>query len=208
MKANWFLLAAALLGFCACSGNVQQSTDNQVIDAIMNRRSIRKYQDRAVPRELLEKVALCGINAPNAINAQNWAVRIVDSPEYIDGISKLFVEKNPETASKNTYFKNIFRNAPAIICVGSEPWRWAGVNCGLMGENMMLAAHSLGLGTCCLGGPVDFIGNDHDARKYFDALGFPEGYELQFILAVGYPDESPAARPRDASKISFVEFQN
>lgn len=206
MKANWFLIAAALLGFCACSGNAPQSTDNQVIDAIMNRRSIRKYEDKAVPRELLEKIAICGVNAPNAINAQKWEVRIVDSPEYIDGISKLFVAKNPEAASKNTYFKNIFRNAPAIICVAAEPWRWSGVNCGLMGENMMLAAYSLGLGTCCLGGPVDFIAKEPDARKYLDALCFSEGYELQFILAVGYPDETPDARPRDLSKVKFVDF--
>ena len=198
------VLGTALL--TACQESQVNSSENEVIEAIMTRRSIRRYQDKAVPRELLQKVAECGIHAPNAMNAQRWAVRIVDSQEYIDGITKIFADKNPELAARNTYFKNMFRNAPAIICVGCEDWRFGDIDCGLMGENMMLAAHSLGLGTCCLGGPVDFIMNDPDARPYFDALQFPEGYRLRYVLAIGWPEEKPEPRPRDVGKISFVDF--
>ena len=201
------LLGTAML--VACSGPAEPSAEkeNEVISAIMGRRSIRKYQDKAVPRELLQKVAECGIHAPNAMNAQKWEVRIVDSPEYIDGVTKLFQEKYPDVAARNTYFKNVFRNAPAIICVAGDGGRFSDVNCGLMGENMMLAAYSLGLGTCCLGGPVDFLMNEASAKPYYDALGFPEGYSMCYILAIGWPEEEPEARPRDLTKVKFVDFK-
>ena len=184
--------AAAMVSSCSGNGGKEAGTeDNAVIEAIMNRRSIRKYQDREVPRDLLEKIAWCGIHAPNAMNAQRWEVRIVDSPE--------FMKLDPS-------LRNKFRNAAAIICVAGEDARFVDIDCGLMGENMMLAAHSLGLGTCCLAGPVDFLTRNAEARPFYDALQLPEGYSLKFVLAVGWPDEEPEARPRDAGKIRFVEF--
>ena len=200
------VLGATILS--ACSGPaVSEPAENEVIAAIMGRRSIRKYQDKAVPRELLEKVAECGINAPNAMNAQRWEVRIVDSPEFIDGVTQVFLKEAPEIAARNTYFKNVFRNAPAIICVAAEDARFTDIDCGLMGQNMMLAAYSLGLGTCCLGGPVDLLMNNPDARPFYDALKFSDGYSLRYILAIGWPEESPEAKPRDKDKIQFVEFK-
>ena len=69
----------------------------------------------------------------------------------------------------------------------------------------MLAAHSLGLGTCCLGGPVRFLSSNADAKPYLDRLKLDDGYELLYLIAVGYPDEAPEARPRNLDKIRFVE---
>ena len=202
-------LAALIFGALAlssCNGKGDSKEDNAVIEAIMNRRSIRKYQDKAVPRELLARIADCGIHAPNAMNAQRWEVRIVDSPAFIDGVTKVFLAERPEVAARNTFFKNVFRNAPAIICVAGQDAPFVDIDCGLMGQNMMLAAHSLGLGTCCLGGPVDLLTKSEAARPFYEALGFSEGDSLKYILAVGWPEETPDARPRDESKVQFVEF--
>ncbi len=201
------VLGTALLVSCSGQGSQPAASDNEVISAIMNRRSIRKYQDKPVPREMLEKIADCGIHAPNAMNAQRWEVRIVDSPEFIDGVTKVFQARNPELAARNTYFKNVFRNAPAIICIGGEDARFVDIDCGLMAQNMLLAAYSMGLGTCCLGGPVDFLMSDPEAKPFYDALQFSEGYSLKLVLAVGWPEETPEARPRDAEKIKFVDFK-
>lgn len=191
----------------SCGRQEGSKEENPVIEAIMSRRSIRKYQDKAVPRDLLAKIADCGIHAPNARNAQRWEVRIVDSPAFINGVTKVFLAEKPEVAARNTFFKNVFRNAPAIICVAGQEGNFVDIDCGLMGQNMMLAAHSLGLGTCCLGGPVDLLTNSEAARPYYEALGFSEGYSLKYILAVGWPEEAPDARPRDAGKVRFVEFE-
>ncbi len=79
------------------------------------------------------------------------------------------------------------------------------LDCGLLGENMMLAAQSLGLGTCCLGGCISFINSDPSAAPYLDKLTVPEGYTLLYAIAVGYPDEAPEAKPRDAAKVKFID---
>ena len=184
----------------------QQS--NGVIEAIHARRSIRQYKDTSVEREKLEQVALAGIAAPNAMNRQAWAIRIVDSKEWIDGCTAAFVptvEGTPFGAHLLTpEFKNMFRNAPAVIFVAAEPTMFAGVDCGILAQNMMLAAYELGLGTCCLGSPVGFMASEAGA-PYLASLNLPEGYALQFAIAIGYADETPEAKPRDTSKISFVE---
>ena len=106
--------------------------------------------------------------------------------------------------SRDKDFKNMFRNAPNIICVAT-PKGDGQLDAGLLGENMMLTAQALGLGTCCLGGPVRFLNTSEEAKPYIDRLGFSEGYELLYILAIGYPDEQPDAKPRDASKVKYIK---
>jgi nitroreductase len=56
-----------------------------------------------------------------------------------------------------------------------------------------------------MGGPIHFMKTSEAAAPYVQRLGFSEGYELLYAIAVGYPDESPEAKPRDAEKIRFVE---
>ena len=91
-----------------------------------------------------------------------------------------------------------------MICI-AVPTGDDGVNAGLMGENMILAAQSLGLGTVCLGGPVNFLKNNEAGKAFLEKLGFSGGYSLLYMIGVGYPDETPDAKPRDLSKIRFVE---
>jgi nitroreductase len=201
-----FLAALAVLGTASCGQPQEQTSENAVIETIMARRSIRKYQDRSVEREKLQQIAECGVNAPNGMNQQTWEVRIVDSKAAIDSVTAVFKTANPEMVQRDENFKNMFRNAPAVIAI-AVPEGDSGLNAGLMAENMILAAQSLGLGTCCLGGPVAFIKNSPDAAWFLDAMNFSEGYDLCLMIAVGYPDETPEAKPRDLEKIQFVDFE-
>ncbi len=178
--------------------------ENAVIETIMARRSIRQYTNQPVEREKLELIAQCGINAPSGMNAQPWQVRIVDSADFINGITDTFKAANPKMA-EDPSFKNMFRNATAVIFIASPADGSGQLDCGLLGENMILAAQSLGLGTCCLGGPIAFLRNDPSAAPFLERLSLPEGYQLLYAIAVGYPDESPEAKPRDASRVRFVE---
>ena len=157
-----------------------------------------------VERCKLQKIVECGINAPSGMNKQPWQVRVVDSREYIDGITGVFRTANPRMAD-DASFKNMFRNAPAVIFIASPADGSGQLDCGLLGENMILAAQSMGLGTCCLGGPVAFMNGNADAKPYVERLNLPEGYKLLYAIAVGYPDEKPEAKPRDAAKVQFVE---
>ena len=101
-------------------------------------------------------------------------------------------------------FKNIFRNAPAVIFVGAPEGVFAGENVGCLAQNIMLAATELELGTCFLGS-VQMMFAEPALAEYLSTLQFSEGYRLRYALAVGYPDEEPEAKPRDMSKIRFVE---
>ena len=178
-----------------------KTAENQVIKAIMERRSIRKYKDTPVEHEKLAKIVKCGINAPSGINKQPWEIRVVESQELINQVNEVYKKANPDIMEKDPLFKNMFRNAPNLICVATA--QGGNLDCGLLGENMMLAAQSMGLGTCCLGGPVRFLKDNADAKFFLDKLGFSEGYELIYILAIGYPDESPDAKPRDERNKHF-----
>ncbi len=204
---------ATLMALASCTGSeagadiATTSTDsceNAVIETIMARRSIRKYKDTPVEREKLEQIAKCGINAPNGLNKQPWQIRIVDSKEYIDSLTAVFAAAEPERAAEPG-FKNIFRNAPAVIFVASPADGSGQLDCGLMGENIVLAAQSLGLGTCCLGSPVMFMYSNENARPFVERLQLPDDYKLLYAIAVGYPDEQPQAKPRDESKIKFID---
>lgn len=97
------LAGLGLLLFCGCGTQVQkengaseanQDKTNAVIETILSRRSIRKYKDQAVNRDTMQIILNCGINAPNGQNKQSWEVRVVDNPEFINGITEVFKRKS------------------------------------------------------------------------------------------------------------------
>ena len=184
------VLCAVALTSCN-SGNTgaatsDKSTSDIVIETIMSRRSVRQYQPVAVGRDTMKTILECGINAPNGQNLQSWEIRVVDSPEFINGVTELFVKANPRAAEDPSTYD------------------MSQIDCGLLGENMILSAWSMGIGSCCLGGPVRFM-KSPEAADYLKRLGFSEGYELLYCIGFGYPAESPAAKDRDASKVRFID---
>ena len=178
---------------------------NPVLSNIMARRSIRKYLDKPVEHEKLEVIVKCGINAPSGMNRQPWIVRVVEDQKLIADVTEVFKQENPEQVARDKDFKNMFRNAPNLICVCTPANGGGELDAGLLGENMMLAAQSMGLGTCCLGGPVRFLLSNEKYKFFLDRLDIPADYKLNFILAIGYPDEQPDAKPRDASKVKYIK---
>lgn len=202
----------ALLSLTSCNGNchsdnsaaTQVDTAAIVIDNIMARRSIRQYTNQPVEREKLDKIVECGINAPSGMNSQPWIVRVVTDSAFINGTTEIYRRENAERVAADSTFKNMYRNATALICIAS-PLNGSGqLEAGLLGENMMLAAQALGLGSCCLGGPVNFLKENTEACQYLAKLDIPADYQLLYIIGVGYPAEKPEARPRDASKVKFI----
>ena len=178
---------------------------NPVLSTIMARRSVRKYLDKPVEHEKLDVIVRAGINAPSGSNRQPWIVRVVEDQLLIDRVTQVFKQENAEQVQRDKNFKNMFRNAPNLICVCTPANGGGELDAGLLGENMMLAAQAMGLGTCCLGGPVRFLLSNEKARFFLDSLDIPSDYKLLYIIGVGYPDEQPDAKPRDASKVKFIK---
>ena len=181
------------------------SYENEVINNIMARRSIRKYLDKPVEHEKLEVIVCAGINAPSGMNRQPWIVRVVEDQKLITDVTEIYKQENAEMVKRDKDFKNMFRNAPNLICVCTPANGGGELDAGLLGENMMLAAQSLGLGTCCLGGPVRFLLSNEKCKFFLERLDIPEDYKLNYIIAIGYPDEQPDAKPRDASKVKYIK---
>ena len=210
MKKIIMGMAAAMM-LIGCNENKTQQTveavdsASVVTEVMMSRRSIRAYKDSTISRETLNDILKCGINAPNGKNLQSYEIRVIDSPALIDSITAAVVNDNPKIGEREG-FKNIFVNAPCVVCIAYDKnYDMAQIDCGLLGENIILSAWSRGIGSCCLGSSARWILDSPSAKPYLDRMAFSEGYELLYCIALGYPDEAPDAKPRREDKIKFVE---
>lgn len=202
---------AAALSMTACNENKQQQqtadidTASVVNDLMMSRRSIRAYKDSVISRETLNEILKYGINAPNGQNLQSYEIRVIDSPALIDSITQAVVKDNPKIAERDG-FKNIFVNAPCVVCIACDTqYDMAQIDCGLLGENIILAAWVKGIGSCCLGSSARWILDSPSAKPYLDRMAFSKGYKLLYCIALGYPAETPKAKPRRDDMIKFMD---
>lgn len=185
--------------------NGQTAQSEQVIKTIMSRRSIRKYKNTPVETEKLEQILNCGINAPSGMNKQSWEVRVINSQKLLSEIDSTYAEFMKANNGASANVKPAAYGAPTLIFIAHDTaYDLSQVDCGLLGANIILSAQSMGLGTCCLGGIVRFM-NSPQASSLLKRLELPEGYNLLYAIALGYPDESPAAKARKAEKIKFIE---
>ena len=185
----------------SCSQSAQEDT-NAVVENIMSRRSIRKYKAAPVSRDTLTQIMECGINAPNGQNKQSWEVRVVDNSELLAQMSEAMGLSHQD----NEFAKGCLRGAPVMVFIARDlSYDFSAYDCGLMAQNIMLSAWSMGIGSVCLGSPVRFLTDNELCRPYLDKLNFSEGYELSLCVGLGYADESPDAKPRDMGKVAFVD---
>lgn len=198
---NLILMAICLLMAASCNQS-EQNDANAVVENIMARRSIRDYKQVPVGRDTLMTIMECGINAPNGQNKQSWEVRVVDDPKLLADMSQAMGEAYPD----NDFAKGCFRGAPVMVFIARDlSYDFSAYDCGLMAQNIMLSAWSMGIGSVCLGSPVRFLLGNEICKPYVDKLAFSEGYEFCLCVGLGYPQESPEAKPRDMGKVLFID---
>lgn len=203
MKAINIIIAGLCIMTLSCTQTANNEQDmNEVIETIMSRRSIRSYKDMPVGRDTLNTIMECGINAPNGQNKQSWEVRIIDNPELLNEMSEAMAASHEGL----DFAKGCFRGAPVMVFIARDlSYDFSAYDCGLMAQNIMLSAWSLGVGSICLGSPVRFLTDNDLCKPYVEKLGFSEGYELCLCVGLGYATENPDAKPRDPSKVKFVD---
>ena len=207
-KIKLFLVVACVAMLAACNTKPVETEkemkyENETIATIMERRSIRKYKPETVARETLDKIMECGINAPNGQNKQSWEVRVVDNPEVMAEINAVIAEAYGEKAEMAV---GCFRGAPVMVFIARDlAYDFSAYDCGLLAENIMLSAQSLGVGSICLGSPVRIINDNEACAPVLERLGCREGYEFCLCVGLGYADEAPEAKPRMKEKVKFVE---
>ncbi|WP_410507031.1 nitroreductase [Methanosarcina hadiensis] len=181
-----------------------EQISNSVLDNIYQRRSVRNYSDKEVPDEIIKEIIRAGTYAPSAVNRQPWRFVVVKNrqliDEYDDRAKKAFLAafkdtRNPDLAryvqhlSKPT--TRILYEAPVFILVFASPDVIDENDCALAAENMMLAAHSLGIGSCWIGLAA---GLDND-KEFLKEVGVPEGHKLIAPLIFGYPAKESRKAP-------------
>lgn len=203
MKLYTILAGLCLIAAVSCNQTTKENEmKNEVIENILARRSIRQYKAESVDRETLTKIMECGINAPSGMNRQSWEIRIVDNPQILQEMSQAMADSHPES----DFAKGCFRGAPVMVFIARDPsYDFSAYDCGLLAQNIMLSAWSLGVGSVCLGSPVRFLTDNDLCKPYVEKLNFSEGYEFCLCVGLGYADESPEAKPRDMGKVAFID---
>lgn len=212
MFKKLLIMAIATLSLMSCDNCQQNLTDSNgnictssIDSLIMSRRSIRKWQNKTVGRDTLDIIMKHGINAPNGRGIQAYEVRVVDDTLLLKEMSEAVAKDNPDVCKRDGY-KNIFVDAPCVVFIAAyDGYDLSQVDCGLLGENIILSAWSMGIGSCCLGSSARMLNTSPSAAPYIDRMKFSDGYKLLYCIALGYPDESPDAKPRDGEKVKYIE---
>jgi nitroreductase len=193
------------------------------LEAIYQRRAVRKFKTTPVKRELIEKLIEAGRMAPSAMNVQPWKFYILTRKEDIELFSKeirhSLIKVLPRLGLKNLvksavsglkhlsegleFMKEedmVFHGAPVVIFIAaSTENEWAKLDVGMCAQNIMLAAKAIGLDTC----PVGFGKFVMDTPSY-SKLRIAKDEEVLLAVIVGYGDEHPEVHPRKQDNVTYL----
>lgn len=180
--------------------------------AISSRRAVRDYGEERIPQLLLERLMEAAVQAPSAVNEQPWIFTVIQDRALLAGISHdakaLLLQCPPLSIAahnlrdllKEPAF-DIFYHAPALIVISSATHgQWAVENCALAAQNLMLTAHSLGLGTCWIGIAQPWLATP----KGKATLELPPESLPVAPIVVGRPKLPVSAIPRSPPKIHWI----
>ncbi len=192
MKKFFYLSMIATATVLLSCSEKQESASDIVNCTILSRRSIRKYKNLKVPKEMLDVIMKSAINAPSAKNNQPWEIRVVSTPGLLEKI---------KATGANFY------DAPVVILIANDTANPYGeFDCGLLSQNVMLSAESFNLGTCALGSLARAVNNNTpEADSVRAELAFSPEYKTILGIALGYKGEFPEAKSRDTSKVKFFD---
>ncbi|MDR1836011.1 MAG: nitroreductase [Fusobacteriaceae bacterium] len=181
-------------------------------EAILQRRSIRNYLDQAVPKEMIHELIQAAIWAPSGSNAQPWAFSVIEDREELERLSeeiKAFLLQNIDNMPNLQQYRKtlanpayrIFYNAPCLLTIYAK--YQSGPNavgdCYIASQNVMLAAHAMGLGSCFCGFALHYL-NLPDVKKRY---GVAEENQAVAPVMLGYPAVIPPPPQRREPEIIF-----
>jgi nitroreductase len=163
----------------------------ELTEAIKTRRSIRKYQDKEISNELIEKIIDNAHWAPSGMNIQPWQFVVIKDKEKLKTISKMYADARDRMGiyKQDTSFIEYIN---LILVLSSKEQPWAINNCHYAIQNILLSAKSESLGSLCLGALMQ----PEDVTKLKQMCKVPENLELIMPVVIGYPDEQPEPTKR------------
>lgn len=151
-----------------------------MLETIMTRRSVRQFTDQAVTEEQVRRLLQAAVMAPSAVNAQPWHFIVCDDKEMF----RRFQQVHP--------YSKMLDQAPLLILICGDTEKQAGPyfyleDCAAAAENLLLAAHAMGLGGCWLGVPPQSEREAEIGRLF----GLPQQIKPFCGIALGVPAAQP-----------------
>jgi nitroreductase len=186
----------------------------EALEAIMTRRSIRKFENRPIPDEVLEKIIRAGTYAPSALALQPWAFVVVQDQKFLNRVSEYCIPillshmKGAHDGLSDLFRSlleskdySIYYHAPTVIMIiGKTTSRFREIDCSLCAGNIMLAAHALGIGSCWIGSTDVAYTN----KELMAGFRIPNGYSPVGTIAFGYPAETPEANEKHPANVTWL----
>lgn len=191
---------------------------NETMQTILHRRAIRRFDARQIEEELLQQILQAGLYAPSAGGRQGVIFAVCQDKEVNERLGKIKrANSNPHMATAKNYVSkeqpsiaddpkltNAFYDAPTVITMfAPKNFLFSVDDCAVAAENMMLAADSLGIGSCYIGqGWTAFA--DSYGQEILRKWEIRTDYYAVMQLLLGYPkadDRHPAAKARKEDRI-------
>ena len=182
---------------------------NDAIKAIMERNSCRDFKDTALTDEQLKVIIDAALAAPSALNRQPWRIVVVKDKALIDEMDIAGMEMLAAAEDKTTYDRMMARggklmyNAPCLVFILSDGSSWAQIDCGILCENIAIAAQSLGLGSCIVGMASAPLSGPK-GEEFLKRLNFPSGFEFSIGVLLGTPNTGKEPHEPDYRKVTYV----
>jgi nitroreductase len=190
-----------------------------LLELMKNRRSIRKYQDKQVAKEDLEKIIEAGLYAPNAGGRQGTLIYGINNKELSEKVGKLnlmsfdrskllggFVSKEQPSTIDDPSIKNGFYGAPTIcVLFGPKNFLYSIPDAFCSAENMVLEAYNLGINSCIIARGEETFDNEI-GEELLKEWGVPENYIARCFVILGYVEgEYPIAKTRKEGRYKIIQ---
>ena len=191
--------------------------DNAVLRCIRERRSTRKFTEDQVSPECLEALLDAAIWAPSGGNNQSWLFTAIQKQDVLLQLNELVREafrtwvpdddypgKHAMKGRSGDPSYNFYFHAPTLIIASNQPnYANAMADCSLALQNIFLASHSLGLGSCYIN-QLHWLRNDENVREFLFGLGIPKEHVICSSAAVGYIAKESAAPARRDGTVNVI----
>jgi nitroreductase len=193
---------------------------NEIINNMIERRSIRKYKAGQITEAELETILQAGIHAPSAGSRQSAIIVVCQNAEINTALGKInkaafkgrmstetaYISKEQPSIADNADIQSGFYNAPTVLTLfAPKNFLYSAADCYVAAQNIMLAAHSLGIGSCMVARAEDTFSSEL-GRRLQKEWGIDETYEAKIHVTLGYPADTkpPVAKPRKDGRIIRV----
>ena len=164
---------------------------NEVLETIKTRRSVRAYTAQAPETDDLVTILEAAKYAPNGMHLESWHFTAIQNAEKLEELNSrikgAFAKSDDKHLQERGHNKAYccYYHAPVLVIVSNKPTQWwAGMDCACAIENMFLAAHSLGIGSCWIN-QLGTTCNDPEVREFITSLG---DHQVYGCVALGYAD--------------------